>query len=120
MLRAGIWPVSPLCAPEVLTFCSWLPLKWRRGKRLLRASLARRGLSATFLYPRRRENFAHVMEHAMIHNGLPLMRSMRRGSILADEGYLDLGRLDGRGDSSPPPGLYEAVALELSLRTLSG
>ncbi|MGH4022765.1 MAG: hypothetical protein ACRDT0_26725 [Pseudonocardiaceae bacterium] len=118
MLRAGIWPVSPLCSPGVLTFCDWLPVKWRRGKRLLRALLARRGLSAGFLYPRRRENFAHVMEHAMIHNGLPLMRSMRRGSILADQGYLDLDRLDRRGDSLPRAGLYEAVALELSLRTL--
>lgn len=119
MLRAGFWPVSPLCSPAVLTFCDWLPVTWRRGKRLLRALLARRGLSAGFLYPHRRENFAHVMEQAMIHNGLPLVRSMRRGSILADQGYLDFDRLDRRGDSSPPAGLYEAVALELSLRALS-
>lgn len=118
MLRAGIWPVSPLCSPEVLTFCNWLPVAWRRGKRLLRALLARRGLSPEFLYPRRRENFAHVMEHAMIYNGLPLLRSMRTGSILADQGYLDPGRLGRRADSSPPAGLYEAVALELNLRTL--
>jgi hypothetical protein len=118
MLRSGIWPVSPLCSPEVLTFCDWLPVRWRRGKRLFRALLARRSLSAGFLYPHRRENFAHVMEHAMIHNVRPLMRSMRRGSILADQGYLELGRLDRRGDEPAPRGLYEAVALEWSLRTL--
>ncbi len=119
VLRAGSWPVSPLCSPGLLRFCEWLPLKWRRGKRLLRAVLARRGLSAAFLYPGHRENFAHVMEHAMIDNGRPLVQVMGRGSVLADQGYLDLTRLDQRAASPAPRGVYEAVALELSLRTLS-
>lgn len=52
MLRAGCWPISPLSTPELVRFCEWLPPIWRYRKRLLRAYLARRGLSADFLYPR--------------------------------------------------------------------
>lgn len=54
----------------------------------------------------------------MSHNGRSLVRAMKRESILADQGYVDLGRLDRRGDAPPPAGRYEVVALEFSLRHL--
>lgn len=124
-LRHGCWPVSPLCAPELIQFCEWLPVEWRRGKRLHSELLRRAGHGGDVVTPPLRENFAHVMDAGLRAHGLPALRRALPGSVLVDAGYLDQDAVDrhlrqAMSDDRPEPleGLYEAVTLELSLRSL--
>lgn len=124
-LRHGCWPVSPLCAPELIRFCEWLPVDWRHGKRLHRELLRRAGHSGEVVTPPLRENFTHVMRAGLRAHGLPALRRALTGSVLVDAGYLDqaaVGRQLQRAMVEDGPealeGLYEAVTLELSLRSL--
>jgi hypothetical protein len=45
----------------MIRFGEWLPVEWRRRKRLLRDRLALAGLSPDLVEPRLRENLAAMM-----------------------------------------------------------
>lgn len=90
-LRNGCWPISPLCTPELMRFCEWLPVDWRRNRRLQRSRLKRAGLSHEWLYPHLQENFAHVMQIGLRHYGVPLLAAMMRDSLLAELDFVDPG-----------------------------
>lgn len=64
-LAAGIWPVSPLCSPNLIRFGESLPFEWRRDKFLHRERLAVLGLAPEWITPPLKENFNHVMEYGL-------------------------------------------------------
>lgn len=83
-LRAGRWPVAPLCDPDLVRFCEWLPAPWRVDKRLAREWMIH-GMSVPedVAWPRLRENFGTVMQLGLATSGLDHLRSMlARGSAL--------------------------------------
>jgi Asparagine synthase len=126
-LRRGFWPVSPLCTPELIRYCEWLPAEWRNGKRLLRSLLARRGFSHDVLYPARRENFSSLMKRSLQLHAQRLYPSLRQDSFLLDHGIVDpqsvhellTCAIQGRLSDSSASDLYRLISLELSLRSLS-
>jgi asparagine synthase (glutamine-hydrolysing) len=124
-MRQGLWPVSPLATPELLRFTEQLPLEWRRHKRLLRTSLARRGMAEQTVWPVLRENFAPVMETAMRRWGVPLLTDLvRGGTILGDTGVIDPAAvLDACQDAragGPVEGLSRPLMMETALRSVIG
>lgn len=89
-LRAGRWPVSPLCDPKLIKFGEWLPRRWRYRKRLPRVWLVGRGVPLEVAWPDLPENFTPVMQLALRQNGLTQLDQMLRcGSVLAELGYVD-------------------------------
>lgn len=123
LLRAGIWPVSPLCDPDLIRFGESLPYEWRRDKRLHRERLKVHGFSDEWLAPPLPETFSHIMEQGLQQHAGPLLQSMARASILADYGYLDTrklsnGRHNAIRDRLQAAFLHAAIHLELSLRAV--
>jgi len=119
-LRNGCWPVNPLCTPELIRFCQWLPAGWRRERWLQHEQVRRAGLSDAWLRPPVPENFAAVMRLGLTRFGLPLLDRLMADSVLVDLGYLqphavrDAVARDGAGTA----GCYQLVNLELALRWL--
>lgn len=126
-LRKGCWPINPLCTPELIRFCEWLPAEWRRDRTLQRARLLRAGMSREWVCPQLREDFAHIMQAGLRRNGLSLARHLFHDSILADFGLIDPLRLareldvyDGTATRIIDEAFYEVITLELALRRLLG
>ncbi|MGH3647766.1 MAG: asparagine synthase-related protein [Micromonosporaceae bacterium] len=126
-LRAGVWPVSPLATPDLIRFGEWLPVEWRRRKRLFRERLARRGLSDEVVNPPLAENLSGMMGRGLRRYGVPMLREMLAGSlILADLGYVDADQLraacvvaDVAAESDIDRRIFPVIALELALRALT-
>jgi Asparagine synthase len=127
-LRAGIWPVHPLAAPDLVRFGEWLPLSWRRHKRLHQARLETAGCPRPLLEPRLRENFTPVMRQALREYGLPLIaRMLTSGSPLIDAGFVQPdglaavhARLAGGGEfRERETELYGLIVMDLALRSFT-
>ncbi|WP_294330364.1 asparagine synthase C-terminal domain-containing protein [uncultured Sphingomonas sp.] len=122
-LRRGIWPVHPLCTPELVHFCARLPPEWRRFRRIERLLLARHGLSEQVTSPRVRDDFSPAMSRSMRGPARTLLTRLFRSSALADLGIVDGGKLradyaawcDGGRDVGATV-FYATAILELSLQ----
>ncbi|MCO5969205.1 MULTISPECIES: asparagine synthetase B family protein [Actinoallomurus] len=126
-LRAGMWPVHPLADPRLITFGEWLPLGWRRHKRLHRERLEHRGCHGELIHPPLVENFAPVMREGLRRHGVAHINVMLGGgSPLIDGGYV---AADGLADARDriargqfldrDAELYMVLALDLTLRSFS-
>ena len=127
-LRAGVWPVSPLCTPALGRFTEWMPPRWCRRKELARRWLSARGAPDSVVWPRLRENFEPVMQQAL-HRYAParLERILRCGSLLEQVGALPTGAVAGtavtarraiaRG-SKVDPRVHELLVAERMLANL--
>lgn len=94
-LRAGLWPLYPLAEVEAWRFGQWLPIEWRREKRLARERMAARGLSREVTHPVLRENFHKVLRTALIRFGPGRLRDLlREGSPLLEAGFVEAGELE--------------------------
>ncbi|WP_157594509.1 asparagine synthase-related protein [Streptosporangium amethystogenes] len=89
MLRANCWPMHLLADPALIRFGEWLPVQWRRGKRLARARLERAGFAPEVVYPAVSENFADLMRTAITRHVTPWLRLMlAQGGVLLDCGFI--------------------------------
>ncbi|WP_329173322.1 hypothetical protein [Streptomyces sp. NBC_01477] len=87
-LRNGLWPVSPMCDPEVIRFCESLPRPWRENKTVQRLRLARLGLPLE-TYSEPRDDPREALSTAIRVYVVPyLRRLLRSGGILIDSGYV--------------------------------
>jgi asparagine synthase (glutamine-hydrolysing) len=118
-LRRGLWPLAPLTTPELFWFARSLPAEWRRGRRLSREMLARRGCPRAITHPASTENFLPLFLHAMTHAARPRIRELFDDSRLAAMGLVDLDMLragyDDVCEANAMP-FYSAAILELTLR----
>lgn len=124
-LRAGLWPVHPLCTPELVEFCRRLPFAWRCNRRIHREVLASFGLPKLVTHPKRAtlEHFSDVMEFAIHSASRESIERMFEESRLAQQGLVDAGRLvksyrahcAARANSE---WLLGVIVLELTLRAV--
>ena len=121
-IRRGIWPVHPLCTPELVHFCARLPPELRRGRNLQRQFLARAGISERVTRPLERDDFSPAMAQSMRGEAAPLLDRLFRAPALADLGIVDGARLRQAyaawRESGPNAGatvFYATAALELAL-----
>jgi asparagine synthase (glutamine-hydrolysing) len=127
-LRRGIWPIHPLADPDLIRFGEWLPLNWRRHKRLHQARLEWRGCSVGLLKPKLRESFAPVMRQALRQHGLSLLaRMLHTGSPLIDAAFIDPDGLTAVHDRlaggaefrERETELYGLIVMDLALRSFA-
>lgn len=122
-LRRGIWPIHPLCTPELVHYCARLPVEWRRGRRLERDLLTREGLSQQVTHPHMRDDFSPAMSRSMRTDARPHLERLFKSPALADLGIVDGARLrseyrtwcDGVSDAGATH-FYAAAILELALQ----
>lgn len=125
-LNHGIWPVSPLCTPELVQFCRKLPAAWRHERIIERKVLTSFGCSSLVAYPKPEslENFDPVMDFAMREASSSVINRLFRDSRLAEQGLVDRDRLIAtykqyrRGDRRYGLQLLGAAVLELTVRSL--
>jgi asparagine synthase (glutamine-hydrolysing) len=90
LLRRGILPVHLFADPDIIRFGEWLPMRWRRLKRLHRVRLQRLGYTRSIWRPRVQENFADLIGYSVVHHFPPLLRELLRdGSPLIDAGFIN-------------------------------
>ncbi|MFI9580869.1 asparagine synthase-related protein [Streptomyces sp. NPDC052236] len=122
-LRHGIWPVHPLCTPELFRLCQRLPGQWRSGRTVQRDLLTRLGFPS-ISRPDGEDDFSPVMAAALRGPSRPLLTDLFKNSLLADTRLIDPRVLSsgyqqwadgGPGDELP---FYSAAILELTLRSV--
>jgi asparagine synthase (glutamine-hydrolysing) len=126
-LRQGIWPVHPLCTPELVRFCAALPADWRADRTVERRALARAGCSPRITHGTC-DNFAPALAHSLRTGVRPMLETLFRDSRLADAGYLDDALLlrdfsawaDRTDDADGGVSFYAVAVIELMLRSLDG
>jgi asparagine synthase (glutamine-hydrolysing) len=124
-LRHGIWPVHPLCTPELVRFCAALPAEWRVQRTVARRALARIGCTARITHGTV-DDFVPALAYSLRNTARPMIESLFRNSRLADAGYLKPDLLlhdfaiwaDRTDDAESSVPFYAVAAIELMLRSL--
>lgn len=125
-LKNKVWPISPLCTPELIEFCRKLPVGWRNERLIERKVLTSFGCSPLVAYPKPEslENFCDVMDHALREASSGVIAKLFRDSRLAEQGLVDKSALSATykqyraGDPTYSDQLLAAVVLELTIRSL--
>lgn len=123
-LRQGVWYAHPLALPEIQIFAHFLPVAWRRGRRLSREILQRMGMSAAFLQQEPKESLSASLDALMTDTSLFLR--LFGQSVLIDLKVLDGDKLRTafsqlrEGRVHPRTGFYLLLAfsLECSLQNM--
>jgi len=125
-LRNGIWPINPLCTPELVNYCHSLPLNWRAKKYLHRKLLLEHGISENTVYPKVRENFSGIMAHAVSNNSKQLIKNLLSSLTISELGLIDGKKITCEydnflnGKSTHNPGMfYDVCILELTIRSVA-
>jgi asparagine synthase (glutamine-hydrolysing) len=121
-LRHGIWPVHPLCTPELVRFCARLPAEWRADRKIERAMLMRLGVSRRITHPSYQDDLSPALVRGMRISARPLLDRLFADPVLAEQGVVDGPRLRrdyadwcGRDDTDGAEHFYAAAILELCL-----
>jgi hypothetical protein len=124
-MRRGLWPVHPLCTPELVRFCAALPREWREQRALERRFLAHLGCAPSVTNPEVTESFSGLMEHALRAASRPLIESLFHDSRLADAGLIDAAALRrhyqrycAEGEEGGDVTFWAVAILELTMRSL--
>ncbi|PTT77531.1 hypothetical protein DBR42_25055, partial [Pelomonas sp. HMWF004] len=125
-MRHGLWPLHPLCTPELVRFCARLPVPWRAARTVERQLLASHGVSPQVTQPRFRDDFSPALALGMRTHARPLLTRLFANSALADQGIVDGDRLrHGYAqwcDTNQRAGaqlFYAAASLELCLHRMA-
>jgi asparagine synthase (glutamine-hydrolysing) len=126
-LRAGIWPASPYCDPDLVELVRILPFEWRDERRLQREYLRAAGCSDAVTHPAVTESFRPLMVRALRVDAVKPIREIFQTSRLADLGLVDRDALltsydafVATGDAGREDWFMEAVVMETTIRALSG
>lgn len=88
-LKNGLWPINPLCCPNIVKFCQYLPRKIKEKRKIHRSILTNYGMSDDYIYPNIRENFSEFYETAMKVNNKNNIINLIKKSQLHEMGYID-------------------------------
>ncbi|MFZ6653948.1 asparagine synthase-related protein [Undibacterium sp. TJN19] len=126
-LRHGIWPIHPLCTPELNLFCGALPWSWRVGRTIERRMLRELNCTTEVVDSRVNDSFQTALSAGMRDSATAQLAELFDAPLLAQAGLVDSKRLqaqfqgwceDGSDDEVLP--FYSAASLELCLRHLAG
>lgn len=124
-LRQGVWPVHPLCTPELVRFCAALPREWRADRAIARRALARVGCSPSITHGMV-DNFVPALALSLRTAARPFMEALFHDCHVADAGYVEGHALrrafaawaDRSDDADGAVPFYAVATIELSLRSL--
>lgn len=125
-LRHGIWPVHPLCTPELVHFCARLPAPLRAGRTTQRALLTRLGVSSIVTDPAYGDDLSPALVRSMRFAARPLLDRLFAAPLLAELGVVDPDRLrsdyaewcDSDSSEGAEP-FYATAILELCLARMA-
>jgi asparagine synthase (glutamine-hydrolysing) len=126
-LRKNLWPINPLCCPDLVRFCQYLPRKIKAEKSIHRKVLENNGLSKEFTHPKIRENFNYIYEEWLRKKSKNNILNLINNSKLHEMGYIDKRKLlehylmySALGKSKLPAlFFYLFAALEYNLEFIS-
>lgn len=87
-LRRGLWPVTPLSAPDMVTYCYSLPTARRRHRDTMRRFLGARLREDVFPENYKKETFSHVLPHLIAQQATALREQLDE-CALSDLGLVD-------------------------------
>jgi len=121
-LRHGIWCAHPLAAVELQIFSKFLPVEWRRNRRISRDALTRLGWSENFTKQLPKESLIGTLDEMILSVDWD---NIFKDSILCDLGIVDKEKLLESIDivkrtfnGNVAIKLMMAVQLELSLQSV--
>lgn len=88
-LRRGIWPVHPLCTPELIRFSQALPAEWHQGRTLTRALLSSRSLPEFVTHAPGTDTFSAAFVHSLRGPARARLESLFGEPCLADLGLVE-------------------------------
>ncbi len=91
-LRQGLWYAHPLALPEIQIFSHFLPVEWRRGRKISRESLKRFGVSDSFLKQEPKESLSASLDSLLKDQSL--YQRLFRQSVLLDLNIIDGDKLN--------------------------
>lgn len=124
-MRRGIWPIHPLCTPELVHFCARLPAEWRYRRKIERDLLTQRGCSQRITHPRHQDDFSWALAATLRGPARPLVKR-----LFADAALHELGIIDGsqimlaydawceRGELEEAVQYFAVAVTELCLRSM--
>jgi asparagine synthase (glutamine-hydrolysing) len=120
-LAHGVWPINPLCTPELVWFCRTLPRQWRENRRLQRQWLLRKGHTRSVAFPDVSESFLPLLEKAWMLKSRAFIQSLFKVSRLVAMGWIDAQKLRSTYENqnawrSNMDGLYALAVLELTFQ----
>ena len=92
-MRHGIWPVHPLCTPELVHFCARVPPEWRYRRKIERELLARRDCSRRVTHPSQSDDFSWALAATLRGAARPLVKRLLADSALHEFGIIDGSRM---------------------------
>lgn len=126
-LRNGIWPLNPLCTPELVEFCHKLPLRWRAKKYLQRQLLKELNISKNTIYPKIKESFSGLMNTSISNTSKSHVKRLFEESYLSEINFIDQNKISKEyesfidGKSSYDSGIFFMFStLEMTLRSITG
>ncbi|WP_161493797.1 asparagine synthase [Nitrosospira lacus] len=124
-LRHGIWPIHPLCTPELNRFCGALPWSWRVGRTIERAMLRQLDCPSEVVESRTVDSFQSSLSSGLRHSAGQQLCELFDQPLLAELDLVDPRQLrnrfldwceNGTDDEALP--FYSAASLEMSLRSI--
>ena len=124
-LRHGIWPIHPLCTPELARFCNSLPWDFRAGRAVERSMLRRLGCPASVWDSKSQDSFLLSLASSLRDHSHDRLRELFAEPRLAKLGLVEPERLraafadwcEGGEDEAAIP-FYSAAILELALQRI--
>ncbi len=124
-LRHGIWPIHPLCTPELARFCNSLPWDCRAGRAVERAMLRQLGCPASVWDASSQDSFLLSLASSLRDHARDRLRELFAAPRLAQLGLVEPERLRaafadwcaGGEDEAAIP-FYSAAILELALQRI--
>lgn len=89
-LRHGIWPLNPMCAPELVEFCHRLPDHLREKRMLAILAMEANGISC-FSQAYQKETFTRLQDTTLRAMSVEFMATFQ-DSALADLGIINIDR----------------------------
>lgn len=106
-LKHNIWYAHPLALGHIQTFAHFLPVEWRKNRRLSRDILTRLGLSSNFTTQIPKESVGLSVDKILMDDDIFIR--LFKNSILADEKLIDMNKLIHlRNILKQKPGMTEA------------
>lgn len=124
-LRHGIWPIHPLCTPELVRFCLCLPWQWRVGRGVERQMLKALDCPSAIYECRTVDSFLNALASGLRTASQKQVLQLFKAPKMAKLGLVQPKKLQSqflswceRGADEDVIPFYSAIALERALQDI--